>query len=61
VTQKLRQKLLAAKKRKRLSYQELANACGGYSRQYIWRLLGGEFESPKYKTHVVDQLKKVLL
>jgi transcriptional regulator with XRE-family HTH domain len=62
MTKKLRLEMLAAKRRKKLSYQELGRAVG-CSRQWVWALLSGKSAQspPPYKTGLVDALKKVLL
>jgi cyanate lyase len=57
---KERERLLAAKKRRKLTYRELGAFCG-VSRAYIEMILNGRIPAPKYKTLVVDKLRSLLL
>jgi|TARA_R100000093_G_scaffold32154_1_gene17403 transcriptional regulator with XRE-family HTH domain len=55
-----RERLLAAKKKRKLTYRELGALCN-VSRAYIEMLLNGRIPAPKYKTLVIDKLRSLLL
>jgi|TARA_R100000306_G_scaffold59843_1_gene59270 cyanate lyase len=60
MTVKERQALMASKRRKQLTYRELGKMVG-VTGTYVELLLSGRQPSPRYKTVVIDKLKKVLL